>query len=248
MQRLAGKTAVVTGAGRGIGNGVARRLASEGAKVILVSRSASSCGGAADEINKEFPDSCKAYPCDVADYAAVQQMAEAVFKDFPQIDILVNNAGITRDTLMLRMKEEDWDQVIDTNLKSAFNIVKAFQRVLLKSPAGRIINMSSIVGITGNIGQANYAASKAGMIGFTKALAQEFASRKITSNAIAPGFIATEMTDEIPEKIKEELLKKIPLASLGAVDDISALTAFLASDEARYITGQVITCDGGMSM
>ncbi len=248
MQRLAGKTAVVTGAGRGIGNGVARRLASEGAKVILVSRSASSCGGAADEINKEFPDSCKAYPCDVADYAAVQQMAEAVFKDFPQIDILVNNAGITRDTLMLRMKEEDWDQVIDTNLKSAFNIVKAFQRVLLKSPAGRIINMSSIVGITGNIGQANYAASKAGMIGFTKALAQEFASRKITSNAIAPGFIATEMTDEIPEKIKEELLKKIPLASLGAVDDIAALTAFLASDEARYITGQVITCDGGMSM
>lgn len=248
MQRLAGKTAIVTGAGRGIGNGVARRLASEGAKVILISRSPSSCGGAADEINKEFPGSCKAWACDVADYNAVQETVSAIFEEFPQIDILVNNAGITRDTLMLRMKEEDWDQVIDTNLKSAFNMVKALQRILMKSPAGRIINMSSVVGLTGNIGQANYAASKAGLIGFTKAAAQEFASRKVTSNAIAPGFIATEMTDSIPEKIKDELLKKIPLGELGSVEDIAALTAFLASDESRYITGQVITCDGGMTM
>lgn len=248
MQRLAGKTAVVTGAGRGIGNGVARRLASEGAKVILISRSASSCGPAADEINKEFPGSCKAYPCDVADYNAVQETTAAILAEYPQIDILVNNAGITRDTLMLRMKEEDWDQVIDTNLKSAFNMVKALQRVIMKSPAGRIINMSSVVGLTGNIGQANYAASKAGLIGFTKAIAQEFSSRKVTSNAIAPGFIATEMTDAIPEKIKDELLKKIPLGELGSVDDIASLTVFLASDEARYITGQVITCDGGMTM
>lgn len=248
MQRLAGKTAIVTGAGRGIGNGIARRLAREGAKVVLISRSPSSCGGAADEINKEFPDSCKAYPCDVADYNAVQETAAAILQDFPQIDILINNAGITRDTLMLRMKEEDWDQVLDTNLKSAFNMVKAFQRVIMKSPAGRIINMSSVVGLTGNVGQANYAASKAGLIGFTKAVAQEFAPRKVTSNAIAPGFIATEMTDEIPEKIKEELLKKIPLNELGSVEDIASLTAFLASDEARYITGQVLTCDGGMTM
>ena len=248
MQKLAGKTAIVTGAGRGIGNAIARRFASEGATVILISRSASSCGGAAEEINKEFPGSCTAYPCDVADYDAVQETAAAILANFPQIDILVNNAGITRDTLMLRMKEEDWDSVMSTNLKSAFNMVKAFQRILMKSPAGRIINMSSVVGLTGNMGQANYAASKAGLIGFTKSLAQEFASRKVTSNAIAHGFIATDMTDAIPEKIKEEMLKKIPLGSLGEPNDIASLTAFLASDDARYITGQVITCDGGMTM
>ena len=248
MQKLAGKTAIVTGAGRGIGNAIARRFASEGATVILISRSASSCGGAAEEINKEFPGSCTAYPCDVADYDAVQETAAAILANFPQIDILANNAGITRDTLMLRMKEEDWDSVMSTNLKSAFNMVKAFQRILMKSPAGRIINMSSVVGLTGNMGQANYAASKAGLIGFTKSLAQEFASRKVTSNAIAPGFIATDMTDAIPEKIKEEMLKKIPLGSLGEPNDIASLTAFLASDDARYITGQVITCDGGMTM
>ena len=248
MQKLAGKTAIVTGAGRGIGNAIARRFASEGATVILISRSASSCGGAAEEINKEFPGSCTAYPCDVADYDAVQETAAAILANFPQIDILVNNAGITRDTLMLRMKEEDWDSVMSTNLKSAFNMVKSFQRILMKSPAGRIINMSSVVGLTGNMGQANYAASKAGLIGFTKSLAQEFASRKVTSNAIAPGFIATDMTDAIPEKIKEEMLKKIPLGSLGEPNDIASLTAFLASDDARYITGQVITCDGGMTM
>ena len=215
MQQLAGKTAIVTGAGRGIGNAIARRFASEGATVILISRSASSCGGAAEEINKEFPGSCTAYPCDVADYDAVQETAAAILANFPQIDILVNNAGITRDTLMLRMKEEDWDSVMATNLKSAFNMVKAFQRVLMKSPAGRIINMSSVVGLTGNMGQANYAASKAGLIGFTKSLAQEFASRKVTSNAIAPGFIATDMTDAIPEKIKEEMLKKLSLIHIS---------------------------------
>lgn len=248
MQKLAGKTAIVTGAGRGIGNAVARRFASEGARVILISRSPSSCGGAAEEINKEFPDSCKAYPCDVADYAAVQETMAAILKDFPQIDILVNNAGITRDSLMLRMKEEDWDAVLDTNLKSAFNTVKALQRVLMKSPAGRIINMSSVIGLVGNIGQANYAASKAGLIGFTKSLAQEFAPRKVTCNAIAPGFISTEMSNAIPDNLKEEIVKKIPLKEQGSVEDIAALTAFLASDDARYITGQVIACDGGMTM
>lgn len=248
MQKLAGKTAIVTGAGRGIGNAIARRFASEGAKVILISRSASSCGRAAEEINKDVPGSCKAYACDVADYGAVQETVASILTDFPQIDILVNNAGITRDTLMLRMKEEDWDAVLDTNLKSAFNMVKGLQRVLMKSPAGRIINMSSIVGLTGNVGQANYAASKAGLLGLTKALAQEFASRKVTSNAIAPGFIATDMTDAIPEKIKEEMLKKIPLGTFGEPEDIASLAAFLASDDARYITGQVIACDGGMTM
>ena len=248
MQKLAGKTAIVTGAGRGIGNAIARRFASEGARVILISRSPSSCGGAAEEINKEFPDSCKAYPCDVADYAAVQETMAAILKDFLQIDILVNNAGITRDSLMLRMKEEDWDAVLDTNLKSAFNTVKALQRVLMKSPAGRIINMSSVIGLVGNIGQANYAASKAGLIGFTKSLALEFAPRKVTCNAIAPGFISTEMSNAIPDNLKEEIVKKIPLKEQGSVEDIAALTAFLASDDARYITGQVIACDGGMTM
>lgn len=248
MQKLAGKTAIVTGAGRGIGDAVARRFASEGARVILISRSPSSCGGAAEEINKEFPDSCKAYPCDVADYAAVQETMAAILKDFLQIDILVNNAGITRDSLMLRMKEEDWDAVLDTNLKSAFNTVKALQRVLMKSPAGRIINMSSVIGLVGNIGQANYAASKAGLIGFTKSLALEFAPRKVTCNAIAPGFISTEMSNAIPDNLKEEIVKKIPLKEQGSVEDIAALTAFLASDDARYITGQVIACDGGMTM
>ncbi len=248
MQKLAGKTAIVTGAGRGIGNAIARRFAAEGAKVVLISRSPSSCGGAAEEINKEYPDSCKAFPCDVADFAAVQETLTAILAEFPQIDILVNNAGITRDTLMLRMKEEDWDAVINTNLKSAFNMVKGLQRVLMKSPAGRIINMSSVVGLMGNMGQANYAASKAGLIGLTKSWAKEFASRKVTCNAIAPGFIATEMTDAIPEAAKEALIKNIPLGILGAPEDIAALTTFLASDDARYITGQVVTCDGGMTM
>ena len=246
MQKLAGKTAIVTGAGRGIGNAIARRFASEGAKVILISRSPSSCGGAAEEINKEFPDSCKAYPCDVADYAAVQETVSAILKDFPQIDILVNNAGITRDSLMLRMKEEDWDAVMDTNLKSAFNTVKALQRVLMKSPAGRIINMSSVIGLVGNIGQANYAASKAGLIALAKSIAQEVGSRGIRTNA--PGFISTEMSNAIPDNLKEEIVKKIPLKEQGSVEDIAALTAFLASDDARYITGQVIACDGGMTM
>lgn len=171
----------------------------------------------------------------------------AILKDFLQIDILVNNAGITRDSLMLRMKEEDWDAVLDTNLKSAFNTVKALQRVLMKSPAGRIINMSSVIGLVGNIGQANYAASKAGLIGFTKSLALEFARAK-SRNAIAPGFISTEMSNAIPDNLKEEIVKKIPLKEQGSVEDIAALTAFLASDDARYITGQVIACDGGMTM
>lgn len=248
MQRLAGKTAVVTGAGRGIGNAIAHRLASEGAKVALISRSPSSCGGAADAINAEFPDSCKAYPCDVSDYAAVQETAAAILADFPQIDILINNAGITRDALMLRMKEEDWDQVIDTNLKSAFNSVKAFQRIIMKSPAGRIINVASVIGLVGNMGQANYAASKAGLMGFTKSIAREFASRKVTCNVIAPGFICTEMTEAISDKAREEILKKTPIQDLGRPEDIAALAAFLSSDESRYITGQVIACDGGMCM
>ena len=248
MNRLAGKTAIVTGAGRGIGNAVARRFAEEGAKVILISRNPASCGGAADAINAEFPESCKAYPCDVADAAAVEECVKAILADYPSIDILVNNAGITKDTLLMRMKESDWDAVMDTNLKSVFLFVKALQRTLMKSPAGRIINMASVVGLTGNLGQANYAASKAGVIGFTKSMAQELASRKVTCNAIAPGFIATDMTDAIPEAAKEAILSRIPMKDLGKPEDIANCALFLASDESRYMTGQVLVCDGGMVM
>ncbi|MDO5464096.1 MAG: 3-oxoacyl-[acyl-carrier-protein] reductase [Akkermansia sp.] len=248
MNRLAGKTAIVTGAGRGIGNAVARRFAEEGAKVVLISRNPASCGAAADAINAEFPDSCKAFPCDVADAAAVEACVKAILSEYPTVDILVNNAGITRDTLLMRMKEGDWDAVMDTNLKSVFLFVKALQRTLMKSPAGRIINMASVVGLTGNLGQANYAASKAGVIGFTKSMAQELASRKVTCNAIAPGFIATDMTDAIPEAAKEAILSRIPMKDLGKPEDIANCALFLASDEARYMTGQVLVCDGGMVM
>ena len=248
MNRLAGKTAIVTGAGRGIGNAVARRFAEEGAKVVLISRNPASCGAAADAINAEFPDSCKAFPCDVADAAAVEACVKEILAEYPAVDILVNNAGITRDTLLMRMKEGDWDAVMDTNLKSVFLFVKALQRTLMKSPAGRIINMASVVGLTGNLGQANYAASKAGVIGFTKSMAQELASRKVTCNAIAPGFIATDMTDAIPEAAKEAILSRIPMKDLGKPEDIANCALFLASDESRYMTGQVLVCDGGMVM
>ena len=248
MNRLAGKTAIVTGAGRGIGNAVARRFAEEGAKVVLISRNPASCGAAADAINADFPDSCKAFPCDVADAAAVEACVKDILAEYPNVDILVNNAGITQDTLLMRMKESDWDAVISTNLKSVYLFVKALQRTLMKSPAGRIINMASVVGLTGNLGQANYAASKAGVIGFTKSMAQELASRKVTCNAIAPGFIATDMTDAIPEAAKEAILSRIPLKDLGQPEDIANCALFLASDESRYMTGQVLVCDGGMVM
>lgn len=238
----------MTGAGRGIGYAIARRFAEEGAKVILISRNPASCEGAAADINSIIPGSCKAFPCDVADSAAVDACVKGILAEYPTVDILINNAGITKDGLLMRMKEEDWDAVINTNLKSAFLFVKALQRTLMKSPAGRIINMSSIVGISGNPGQANYAASKAGVIGFTKSIAQELAGRKVTCNAIAPGFIATEMTDAIPEKAREALLARIPLADMGKPEDIANCALFLASDEARYITGQVLVCDGGMCM
>ena len=238
----------MTGAGRGIGNAVARRFAKEGAKVVLISRNPASCGAAADAINAEFPDSCKAFPCDVADAAAVEACVKEILAEYPNVDILVNNAGITKDGLLMRMKESDWDAVISTNLKSVYLFVKALQRTLMKSPAGRIINMASVVGLTGNLGQANYAASKAGVIGFTKSVAQELASRKVTCNAIAPGFIATDMTDAIPEAAKEAIISRIPMKDLGKPEDIANCALFLASDESRYMTGQVLVCDGGMVM
>lgn len=248
MAKFEDKVAVVTGAGRGIGKEVAKALAAQGCKLAVVSRSPGSCEGAAAEINGLYPDSAKAYAVDVADHAAVQELGKQIVADFGAVNILVNNAGVTRDGLLMRMKDEDWDVVLDTNLKGAFNMVKALQRSLMKAADPRIINISSVIGLIGNAGQTNYAASKAGLIGFTKAVARELAGRKVCCNAIAPGFITTDMTDELPEKVRAATMATIPLGEFGATDDIADLVLFLASKEARYITGQVIACDGGMTM
>lgn len=248
MSRFANQVAVVTGAGRGIGQAIAQALAAEGAKVAVVSRSASSCGKAAEEINSQYPDSAKAYAVDVADHDAVQELAKTITEELGAVSILVNNAGVTRDTLLMRMKEEDWDTVLDTNLKGAFNTVKAFMRTLMKAENARIINIASVIGLIGNAGQTNYSASKAGLIGFTKSVARELAGRQVTCNAIAPGFITTDMTDELPDSVKEAVINKIPLASFGETADIAAAVSFLAGREARYITGQVLAVDGGMTM
>lgn len=242
------KVVAVTGAGRGIGQEIARAFAAQGAKVALISRSESSCGGAAEEINKTYPESCTAYPVDVADHEAVAALAKKIADELGAVNILVNNAGVTRDGLLMRMKEDDWDTVLDTNLKGAFNTVKAFMRPLMKGENSRIINIASVIGLIGNAGQANYSASKAGLIGFTKAVARELAGRAVTCNAIAPGFITTDMTDELPENVKEAIIGKVPLASFGTTDDIAQAVLFLASPAARYVTGQVIAVDGGMTM
>lgn len=240
---------MVTGAGRGIGKAIAERFAAEGAKVAVVSRTEANSNSAAEAINAAYPGAAKGYAVDVADAAKVMELGKQVLADFGTgVDILVNNAGVTRDGLALRMSEEDWDTVLDTNLKGAFNVVKAFQRSILKSKNGRIINIASVIGLIGNAGQCNYAASKAGLIGFSKSLAREFAGRAITVNAIAPGFIVTDMTNELNDAQKEGVLKAIPLGVFGDAVDIANATAFLASDEARYITGQVLAVDGGMVM
>lgn len=248
MQRFANKLAVVTGGGRGIGQEIARALAAEGARVAVVSRSASSCGKAAEEINATYPGAATAYAVDVADHAAVLELAKKIGDELGAVNILVNNAGVTRDTLLMRMKEEDWDTVLDTNLKGAFNTVKAFMRNLMKAEDPRIINIASVIGLIGNAGQTNYSASKAGLMGFTKAVARELAGRAVTCNAVAPGFITTDMTDVLPPEIREAVLAKIPLGSFGEPKDIAAMVCFLASPAARYVTGQIIAVDGGMTM
>jgi 3-oxoacyl-[acyl-carrier protein] reductase len=243
-----GQTAVVTGAGRGIGEAIAKRFADGGAKVAVVSRTEANAAKTADAINAANAGAAKAYAVDVADFQAVQELGDAIIKDFGKVDILVNNAGVTRDGLSMRMSSEDWDVVVDTNLKGAFNFIRGVQRPMAKQRSGRIINISSVSGIMGNAGQANYAASKAGLIGLTKTIARELSGRGITVNAVAPGFIQTDMTDVLPESIRTAVVERIPLGRFGAPEDIAAAVAFLAGAEAAYITGQTLVVDGGMVM
>jgi 3-oxoacyl-[acyl-carrier protein] reductase len=247
MSQLANQIAVVTGAGRGIGRAIALKFAAEGADVVCVSRTQENSDKVAAEIRAL---GCKAWAhaVDVADATAVSAAAEKILTGCGRVDILVNNAGVTRDNLLMRMSEAEWDTVLDTNLKGAFLVTKAFSRALIKQRSGRIINVASVIGLIGNAGQSNYAASKAGLIGFTKSVARELASRGITANVLAPGFIETDMTAGLKEELRAGVLKQIPLGSFGQPDDIANAAVFLASLAARYITGQVLAVDGGMVM
>jgi 3-oxoacyl-[acyl-carrier protein] reductase len=239
---------IVTGAGRGIGEAIALRLARDGSRVACVSRTEANAAKTAQAINAATPDSARPYSVDVADRKAVATLCQTILADFGRVDILVNNAGLTRDGLAMRMSEEDWDLVLDTNLKGAFNFIQGVMRPMVKQRAGRIINIASVAGLMGNAGQANYSASKAGLIGLTKTLARELASRNITVNAVAPGFINTDMTTILPDNVKTAVLSQIPLGRFGDPEDIAAAVAFLAAPEAHYITGQTLTVDGGMVM
>lgn len=245
---LAGKVALVTGASRGIGKAIACKLAREGAKVIINYNGSKEKAEAVKSEIEAAGGQAEVYQCDVSDYTACETFIQTVIKEEGSLDILVNNAGITKDGLLMKMSEEDFDKVLDTNLKGAFNTIRFASRQMLRQKGGRIINMSSVVGVSGNAGQANYAASKAGVIGLTKAAARELASRGITVNAIAPGFIETDMTDVLSDKVKEASEAQIPLEHFGKPEDVAAAAAFLASEEARYITGQVLHVDGGMCM
>lgn len=245
---LNGKIALVTGASRGIGRQIALTLAGYGATVIV---NYNGSEAKAKEVLKEIEEAggtAEAIQCSVADFAASQEMIQGIIKKYGRLDILVNNAGITRDNLIMKMSEEDFDAVLDTNLKGAFNCIKHASRQMLKQRGGRIINISSVSGVMGNAGQANYCASKAGVIGLTKSVARELGSRGITCNAVAPGFIKTEMTEVLPEDVKTAMGEQIPLKRFGETKDVAEAVAFLASDHAAYITGQVLSVDGGMAM
>ncbi len=246
MQLLQNKVALITGATRGIGKGIALTFAKNGANVAFTYVSSEEKAKALELELQGFGIKAKGYKSDAGDFKAADELVTSVVNDFGTIDILVNNAGITRDTLLMRMSEQQWDEVINANLKSVFNLVKAVQRPMLKAKKGSIINMSSVVGVKGNAGQSNYAASKAGIIGFTKSIALELGSRNIRSNAIAPGFIETEMTGALDEKVIQQWRDAIPLKRGGSVDDVANLTLFLASDLSTYITGQCINVCGGM--
>ncbi len=246
MKLLEGKTALVTGASRGIGRAIALRFAEEGANVAFTFLSSVEKGQALEAELTAKGVKAKGYRSDASDYKAAEELINAVIKDLGGLDVLVNNAGITKDVLLMRMSVEQWDTVITVNLKSVFNLTKAATRQLMKQKSGSIINLTSVVGLRGNAGQANYAASKAGIIGFTKSVALELGSRNIRSNAIAPGFIETEMTGELDAKVVEEWKQGIPLKRAGSADDVAQCAVFLASDRSTYITGQVLQVDGGM--
>jgi len=246
MQLLQNKVALITGATRGIGKGIALTFAKNGANVAFTYVSSDEKARALEAELQAFGIKAKGYKSDAGNFKAADELVTAVVNDFNTIDVLVNNAGITRDTLLMRMSEQQWDEVMNANLKSVFNLVKAVQRPMLKAKKGSIINMSSVVGVKGNAGQSNYAASKAGIIGFTKSIALELGSRNIRSNAIAPGFIETEMTGALDEKVIQQWRDAIPLKRGGSTEDVANLTLFLASDMSSYITGQCINVCGGM--
>lgn len=248
MKLLEGKTALITGASRGIGKAIATAFAKEGANIAFTDLKYDEI---AQETEKEIAAlgvKVKAYASNAANFAETTTTVDEIVKEFGRIDILVNNAGITKDTLLMRMTEEQWDAVINVNLKSVFNFTKAVQSTMLKQKYGSIINMSSVVGVSGNAGQANYSASKAGIIGFTKSIAKELGSRNIRSNAVAPGFIITDMTAKLPEDVRKEWAERIPLKRGGTPEDIADVCIFLGSDMSRYVTGQVIHVCGGMNM
>ena len=247
MKLLEGKTALVTGATRGIGRAIALKFAAEGANIAFTYRSQHEAAQSLVAEIEALGVSVKGYPSDAASFEGAHAVVEDVKATFGRIDVLVNNAGITRDGLMMRMDEAAWDAVIDTNLKSAFNFIHACTPVMARQRGGNIINMSSVVGIAGNAGQCNYAASKAGLIGLTKSFAKEMGPRGIRANCIAPGFIATDMTDALPEAMRADLEKQIPLRRGGTPEDVARVALFLASDMSAYVTGQVISCCGGMN-
>ena len=246
MKLLENKVALITGASRGIGKGIALKFAQQGANIAFTYLSSVEKAQALEKELQAFGIKAKGYRSDAANFKAAEELVNAVITDFGTVDVLVNNAGITRDTLLMRMSEEQWDEVMNANLKSVFNLTKAIQKPMLKQRSGSIINMSSVVGVKGNAGQANYAASKAGIIGFTKSVALELGSRNIRSNAIAPGFIETEMTEVLDPKVVEGWRASIPLKRGGTTEDIANATLFLASDMSAYVTGQVLNVCGGM--